>query len=106
MHGKVERKIQQIKKSLDKSFDKSRLSILQWETMGQQVANSINNLPIGLGNKVDSLETLDILTPNRLILGRNNSRNPVCPLALTDDYGKIIESNKNIYESFPRTFPR
>ena len=100
VHGKVERKIQQIKKSLDKSFDKSRLSILQWETMGQQVANSINNLPIGLGNKVDSLETLDILTPNRLILGRNNSRNPVCPLALTDDYRKIIESNKNIYESW------
>ena len=44
VHGKVERKIQQVKKSLDKSFDKSRLSILQWETMAQQVSNSINSI--------------------------------------------------------------
>ena len=95
-----ERKIQQIKRSLEKTFDKSRLSILQWETMGQQVSNSINNLPIGIGNKVESLDTLDILTPNRLILGRNNCRGPVSPLALTDDYRGIIESNKNIYESW------
>ena len=100
VHGKVERKIQQIKRSLEKTFDKSRLSILQWETMGQQVSNSINNLPIGIGNKVESLDTLDILTPNRLILGRNNCRGPVSPLALTDDYRGIIESNKNIYESW------
>ena len=100
MHGKVERKIQQIKRSLDKTLDKSRLSILQWETLGQQVGNSINNLPIGLGNKVESLETLDVLTPNRLILGRNNCRSPVSPLSISNDFRKIIESNKNIYESW------
>ena len=85
VHGKVERKIQQIKRSLNKTLDKSRLSVLQWETLGQQVSNSINNLPIGLGNKVESLESLDILTPNRLILGRNNSRGPVSPLSITGD---------------------
>ena len=100
VHGKVERKIQQIKRSLDKTFDGSRLSILQWETLGQQVSNGINNLPIGLGNKVESLETLDILTPNRLILGRNNSRGPVCPLSISGDCRKIVESNKAIYESW------
>ena len=73
---------------------------MQWETLGQQVSNGINNLPIGLGNKVESLETLDILTPNRLILGRNNSRGPVCPLSISGDCRKIVESNKAIYESW------
>ena len=96
VHGKVERKIQQIKGSLDKTLNLSRLSILQWETLGQQVSNSINNLPIGLGNKVESLENLDILTPNRLILGRNNSRGPVTPLSITGDHRKIVASSKSI----------
>ena len=102
MHGKVERKIQSVKRSLEKTLDKSRLSILQWETLGQQVGNSINNLPIGLGNKVESLESLDILTPNRLILGRNNCRGPVTPMSITNDFRKIVQSNKNIYESWFR----
>ena len=102
MHGKVERKIQSVKRSLEKTLDKSRLSILQWETLGQQVGNSINNLPIGLGNKVESLESLDILTPNRLILGRNNCRGPVTPMSITNDFRKIVQSNKDIYESWFR----
>ena len=100
VHGKVERKIQQIKGSLDKTLNLSRLSILQWETLGQQVSNSINNLPIGLGNKVESLENLDILTPNRLILGRNNSRGPVTTLSITGDHRKIVARKKSIYESW------
>ena len=39
-----------------------------------QIANSINNMPIGLGSKVECIENLDILTPNRLTLGRSNNR--------------------------------
>lgn len=100
VHGKVERKIQEIKRSLEKNFPSGRRSILQWETLGQQVSNSINNLPIGLGNKVQDLETLDILTPNRLILGRNNCRGPVTPLSITNDFRRIIQSNNDIYNSW------
>ena len=100
VHGKVERKIQQIRKSLSKHMDGKRLSVLQWETLGQQVSNSINNLPIGLGNKTDMLENLDILSPNRLILGRNNCRSPTAPLQLSNDVRKIVESNKKIFETW------
>ena len=50
VHGKVEHKIQQIKQSLRKCLNKNHLSVLQWET-GHQISNSINNMPIGLGNK-------------------------------------------------------
>ena len=48
MHGRVERKIHQIKKSINKTINNERLSVIQWETLCQQIANSINNLPIGV----------------------------------------------------------
>ena len=98
VHGKVERKIQTIKKSLSTSVHNKRLSILQWETLVQQVSNNINNMPIGLGNKVDMLENLDILSPNRLILGRNNNRAPTAPLEIVSDIRKIIEHNNKIFD--------
>ena len=70
IHGKVERKIQQIKKSIEKELNGTCLSVIQWKTLGhQQLVNSINNLPIGPGNKMECIENLDILTPNRLLLG-------------------------------------
>ena len=100
VHGKVERKIQQVKKSIEKEVVLQRLSILQWETLCCQIANSINNLPIGLGNKTEDLENLDLLTPNRLLLGRNNSRSPAAPLVLSDDVKRIIEANENIFKTW------
>ena len=80
MHGKVERKIRHIKESIEKCMHNERLSILQWETLGAEVANSINDLPLGIGSIVSDLENLDLITPNRLRLGRNNDRSPVGPM--------------------------
>ena len=100
VNGRVERKIQEIKRSLKKCIEKNHLSILQWETLGQQICNSINNVPIGVRNKSEMLENLDILTPNRLILERNNSRCPTAPLILKNDARRIIESNDKIFESW------
>ena len=97
VHGKVERKIRDVRMSIQKHLCNQRLSIIQWETLGQQIANSINNLPIGLANKVDHLENLDLLTPNRLLLGRNNNRCPTVPLVLSNDVKKIVQSNENIF---------
>ena len=97
VHGKVERKIQQVKLSLIKGVEKKRLSILQWETLCQQVANSVNNLPLGLGNRTECLDTLDLLTPNRLLLGRNNNRSPTEPLVLTRDFKDIVANNSRIF---------
>ena len=54
-------------------------------------------MPIGLGNKTELLENLDILTPNRLILGRNNNRNPTAPLEISNDFRRIIENNNEIF---------
>ena len=52
MHGKVERKIREINASIEKVAHKDRLSLLQWETLSATIANTINNLPLALGNIV------------------------------------------------------
>ena len=83
VNGKVERKIQQVQKSMEKVLVNRRLSVLQWESLVQQISNSINNLPIGLSHYNNDLENLDLITPNRLLLGRNNSRSPAEPLELS-----------------------
>ena len=51
-------------------------SILQWEALSSSIANQINNLPLVTGNIVGDFECLDLITPNRLLLGRNNDRCP------------------------------
>ena len=95
-------KIQDIKRSFKKNVNKNRLSVLQWETLVQQISNSINNVHIGLGNKAEMLENLDILSPNRLILGRNNTRSPTAPLQINHDVRKTIESNNEIFKAWFR----
>ena len=100
MHGRVERKIKQIKMSIEKLLCNQRLSLLQWETMAAQISNSINNLPIGLGSKVADLEQADLLTPNRLRLGRNNDRSPVGPMLVTGNVGEFMKSNEDIFNSW------
>ena len=100
MNGKVERRIQEIKKSLDKTVSNERLSILQWETLMSEIANCINDLPLALGNKVGDFEMMDLITPNRLKLGRNNDRSPVGNLTITGNPSKILENNELIYNTW------
>ena len=55
-------------------------------------------MPIALRNIVHNLENLDILTPNRLILGGNNDRCPVGAVTVTSEVKKIIHANFNVFE--------
>ena len=99
MNGRVERKIRHIKESLERTMQGERLSILEWETVGSQIANCINDLPIATGNIVADLENIDLLTPNRLRLGRNNQRSPVGPIWVTGKPDKFLETNKRIFDA-------
>ena len=99
MHGKVERKIKEINQSIEKSLQNHRLSIMQWETLGSSIANQINNLPIAVGDISGDFECMDLITPNRLLLGRNNER---CPdgVVFCDNPSKILVENEKIYKSW------
>ena len=99
-HGKVERKIRSIRESIERRVHNERLSVLQWETLSAQIANSINNLPIAMTKSVSELESADLITPNRLKLGRNNERSPVGTLTVTSNLQKIISSNQLIFNSW------
>ena len=99
MHGKVERKIQEINKSIERSIHNQRLSLMQWETLSSIIANSINDLPIAIGSKVD-LENLDLITPNRLLLSRNNDRGPVGEMITLQDPSKLLKENQKIFNTW------
>ena len=86
--------------SMEKVVQSKRLSIMQWETLGASIANSINNMPIVTGNATSDLENLDIITPNRLKLGRNNERSPIDPVTITSNPRKIIDENQKIFQSW------
>ena len=68
---KVESRIRQIKESFEKNIQNERLSVLQWEILSSGIANTIDDLPIGLGNIISDYENMDSITPNRLRLIRN-----------------------------------
>ena len=99
-NGKVERKIREIKKSIAKSVGHERLALLEWETLAATIANSINNMPLALGNPVNaSTEFINLLTPNRLKLGHNNERSPVGMLTTTD-HDKVIRNNERVFNAW------
>ena len=77
--GKVERVIQVLKKFIQERQDEMLTqSILDWETTFSYVSNFINNLPMARMTNSRSLSSdiSEILTPNRLLLGKNNQRSP------------------------------
>ena len=54
-------------------------------------------MPLALGNSKSNTEALDLLTPNRLKMGRNNERSPEgCVTVEHPD--KILEENQKIFD--------
>ena len=104
MHGKVERKIQHVKQYFSTNLNDQRLSVIQWETLGQQISNSINNLPIATRYVTKDIDNLDLLTPNRLLLARNNDRCPVGQLIVSEDVSKLVNHHNDVYEAWFRTW--
>jgi hypothetical protein len=99
-HGKVERRIRHIRESLTKTIHNERLGILQWETVVAIISNSINNLPLALGDIKGDFELMDLITPNRLLLGRNNDRSPDAPLNVEGNYDKVLNHNEKVFNAW------
>ena len=91
--GKVERRIRHIR-------EYRKPSILQWETVSSEIANAINDLPLAFGNIFSDYKNMDLLTPNRLKLGRNNETGPVSPISITGNLSGIMRTNKKIFNSW------
>ena len=75
--GVTESLIKTVKRAIKVMYSHSvRLSWQEYVTMGYQVADMVNSRPLGLIGEVD--DSLSVLTPNSLLLGRNSSDNPGC----------------------------
>ena len=79
-----------------------KASVLGWETLFACIANVINGLPLAVqgSSRKDKGEPVDLLTPNVLLLGRNNCREPTGRFEMTSEKSKILQNNKNIMEQF------
>jgi hypothetical protein len=73
-NGMVERGIREVKTLFMQMYRGFKMDILALETAFAWISNELNNFPQCLGSRTSNLEGLDIITPARLIHGRNNRR--------------------------------
>ena len=102
-HGIVERSIKEVKRFYRELFSDAKLDSLGFETAFLWISNEMNNLPICLGSKYKDLSHLDLISPNRLLLGRNNRRSPVGPV-LIDQPSRIMKQLEDLYEAWWATW--
>lgn len=95
--GRVEAKVKVMKKMLQawaKSSEECN-TLLGWETVFAKVASAIDDLPIARGSANASYDLgWEIITPNRLKLGRNNYRQLEGPIKLDNCPQTQLERNQ------------
>ena len=73
--GAVESLIKAAKRVIHFAVSTQRLSVPEFLTVCSEVSNLLNERPIGVKPSTDS--TINILTPNSLLLGRATASNPL-----------------------------
>ena len=102
-NGMVERSIKEIRKVLNTVFKGKYFSVIQFETALGYIANELNNLPFCLRSRYNNLDGLDLLTPNRMLLGRNNGRSALGRIVL-ESPGPMIQSMEEIEKAWWKVF--
>ena len=81
---------------------------MQWDTLFSRISNALDNLPLARGDNInESALGYEIITPNRLKLGRNNSRSLEgngIDLEMSSNFTKILDRNHSIYQQWYQTF--
>ena len=104
--GRVERRIGLIKTALSKLAEAGfLLSFLGWECLFSRIANDLNNLPISRASSTGTTRPeWSVLTPNRLLLGRNNKRSMVGPLVVDATPSVCFERMQEAQEEWYKLF--
>jgi hypothetical protein len=107
--GRIEARVKILRNMLDKLSINSDtpLSLLQWETLFSRISNMINDLPIAKceKSKIDD-PGWDLITPNRLLLGRNNNRSLEGWISITTGVGheNLLRKNQTIMRTWYKIF--
>ena len=108
--GLVEPKIRSLRESLEKMGvnTKHPQTVLQWETLFSKIANTVDNLPMVKGNTLNASNLgYEIITPNRLKLGRNNYwllEGLGIKLDMASNIIAVLEQNRELYCEWYRIF--
>ena len=98
-NGVVERSIKEVKKLFNQMYSSLKLDIMAYETAFQWISSELNNFPIALGSKTSNLDNLDLLTPSRLILGRNNRR-ALSGQVKVEVPSRLVKQNSEVEEAW------
>ena len=108
--GRVERRIRTVKDLIERMGVQisNPMTAVQWETLFSKVASNLDDLPIARGDS-SSVSNLgyDILTPNRLKLGRNNHRSlegAGFNIEMSRIPSKILERNREVFKTWYQLF--
>ena len=106
-HGRVEKKVHALRTMLEKlslTEDKSN-TLLGWETVFAKIADQVDNLPIARGSASAASDLgWEIITPNRLKLGRNSFRQLEGDIVLTNSPQSMLERNQLISATWYQIF--
>ena len=105
--GRVESKIKVVRKLLQSLSDTAELvnTLLGWETTFLRIADQIDDLPIARGSDRAPTDLgWEIITPNRLKLGRNNFRQLEGTIILSNAPQTQLERNRLCQERWYELF--
>ena len=106
--GRVENRVKLFKEMLEKHQLELYFSFtpLQWETVFAKMSNILDDMPIAKGNCSNVAELgFDVITPNKLKLGRNNYRSVHIDGRLADPAlpSQLLDQNREIMSLFFQT---
>ena len=105
--GRVEAKIKIMRQMLTawSASCKECNTLLGWETLFARVASAIDDLPIARGSASAACDLgWEIITPNRLKLGRNNNRQLDSPILLDNCPQNQLEQNRLLTQKWYEIF--
>ena len=107
--GRIESRVKIMRKMLEKlSVNASHsFTYLQWETIFAKISSEMNDLPIAKpSNSHHGDDLWNVITPNRLLLGRNNNRNLKHWISLTRgaDSESLLRKNQDIMKTWYAIF--
>lgn len=98
-HGIVERSVKEVRKIFMTVFRGLKLSLYGYGTAFAWISAQLNNLPICLANKYKNLDCLDLITPSRLLLGRNSNRAITATVKITSP-GPLMKKLEKVSDAW------
>jgi hypothetical protein len=105
--GRVERKIRVLRDMLEKLSSTTECcnTLIGWETLFARIASQVDDLPIARGSATAATDLgWEIISPNRLKLGRNNYRNLDGEIVLDNSPQTQLDRNRQIFTGWYELF--